>query len=494
MEEQSANPPGRQDESRRYRILEVVGEGGFGKVYRARLEGAEGFAKDVAIKLLSDDEAPEIVLQRFRDESRILGLVRDRAIVTVDPPTRLDGRWAVVMEFVDGVNCQVLMKRSPLPPRTAMEIVQEVARALDNVYNQEGPDGTPLHLVHRDIKPGNIQVTPSGTVKILDFGIARAEFQARESKTTTHIGGTFGYIAPERLHGEEGPASDVYSLGIVLGALVTGRRCTTKNRTKIEEWVAQDEDLAKVWALSKRMAHVDPEERPSAREVEDECAALGPTLRGEPLRRWAEQNVQAKPDFIEDHLIGNVLTETMAHVPMFSTTAELPIHTRRTTTISRVPWVMGGFAFVLIGLGGLVSPWPRLPAGHRSSVPHAAPGSSSRRPRWSRCPCPRPWRSPSCRAGVGPEPVAAPSRRCGSGTVCPDARAASGGRDLPGLVRPQPGGREDHPGRAQPPGPADLRQGHHRGAPHREWVPGRAVGHPLHPGPVTSPSATSGRG
>ncbi|MCA9567540.1 MAG: serine/threonine protein kinase, partial [Myxococcales bacterium] len=314
MEEQSANPPGRQDESRRYRILEVVGEGGFGKVYRARLEGAEGFAKDVAIKLLSDDEAPEIVLQRFRDESRILGLVRDRAIVTVDPPTRLDGRWAVVMEFVDGVNCQVLMKRTPLPPRTAMEIVQEVARALDNVYNQEGPDGTPLHLVHRDIKPGNIQVTPSGTVKILDFGIARAEFQARESKTTTHIGGTFGYIAPERLHGEEGPASDVYSLGIVLGALVTGRRCTTKNRTKIEEWVAQDEDLAKVWALSKRMAHVDPEERPSAREVEDECAALGPTLRGEPLRRWAEQNVQAKPDFIEDHLIGNVLTETMAHV------------------------------------------------------------------------------------------------------------------------------------------------------------------------------------
>lgn len=347
-----ASAQNRPDESRRYRILEVIGEGGFGKVYRARLEGAEGFAKDVAIKLLSDEDAPEIVLQRFRDESRILGLVRDRAIITVDPPTRLDGRWAVVMEYVDGLNCQVLMKRASFPPRTALEVVQEVARALDNVYHQEGPDGRPLHLVHRDLKPGNIQVTPSGTVKVLDFGIARAEFEARESKTTTHIGGTFGYIAPERLHGEEGPASDVYSLGIVLAALIAGRRPTTKNRAKIEAWVAQDPDLQAVWALSKSMIDADPEARPTAREVEDRCAELGPTLRGEPLRRWAEQNVSNRPDFIEDALIGNVLTETMANVPRFGASAEVP----RTATRSArrgLGWALAGVALLMIGLGGV---------------------------------------------------------------------------------------------------------------------------------------------
>jgi serine/threonine-protein kinase len=332
----SESQPFAADESRRYRILEVVGEGGFGKVYRARLEGAEGFAKDVAIKLLSDDQAPPIVLQRFRDESRILGLVRDRAVITVDPPTRLEGRWAVVMEFVDGTNCQRLLRESPLPPRTALEVVQEVARALDNVYHQEGPDGAPLHLVHRDIKPGNIQLTPAGTVKVLDFGIARAEFAARESKTTTHIGGTFGYIAPERLHGDEGPASDVYSLGVVLKAIVAGRRPTAKNRAKIEAWVAGDPDVQRVWALAEEMTRGDPEERPTAREVEDRAAAMGPTVRGEPLRRWAEQHVKSYKDLEPDGLIGNVLTETMAHVPRFADSVELPA----TRTRRRVwPWV-----------------------------------------------------------------------------------------------------------------------------------------------------------
>lgn len=343
--------PPQTDESRRYRILEVVGEGGFGKVYRARLEGAEGFAKDVAIKLLSDEDAPAIVLQRFRDESRILGLVRDRAVVTVDPPTRLEGRWAVVMEFVDGTNCQRLMKETPLPPRTALEVVQEVARALDNVYSQEGPDGSPLRLVHRDIKPGNIQLTPAGTVKVLDFGIARAEFAARESKTTTHIGGTFGYIAPERLHGEEGPESDVYSLGVVLMAIVAGRRSTSKNRKKILDWVEQDEDLKKVWAFAQEMSALDPADRPSAREVEDRAAILGPTLRGEPLRRWAEQHVKSYKDSEPDLLIGNVLTETMAHVPRFANSAEIPL-SHHTGGSGRWRWIaLALVALVCIGVG-----------------------------------------------------------------------------------------------------------------------------------------------
>jgi serine/threonine protein kinase len=75
-----------------YRLLSVVGEGGFGKVYRARLEGPDGFHKHVAIKILSDPTPPRSLLQRFRDEARILGLIRDRAIVGVDPPIRIGDR------------------------------------------------------------------------------------------------------------------------------------------------------------------------------------------------------------------------------------------------------------------------------------------------------------------------------------------------------------------------------------------------------------------
>ena len=83
-------------ESRRYHVLGVLGEGGHGKVYRARLEASSGFTKDVAIKMLREQDPSDRLLRRFRDEARILGLLRDRAIVSVDPPIQLAGRWAVV--------------------------------------------------------------------------------------------------------------------------------------------------------------------------------------------------------------------------------------------------------------------------------------------------------------------------------------------------------------------------------------------------------------
>jgi serine/threonine protein kinase len=84
-----------QPEGRRYRILDLIGRGGFGHVYRARLEGPEGFTKEVALKMVRAEEVTLSEIARFRDEARILGLVRDRAIVGVDPPIRLGagGRW-----------------------------------------------------------------------------------------------------------------------------------------------------------------------------------------------------------------------------------------------------------------------------------------------------------------------------------------------------------------------------------------------------------------
>ena len=130
---------------RRYVVRSLIGEGGFGKVYRAELTTTQGFRKDVAVKLLHKANVPEAMLGRFRDEARILGLVRDRAVVSVDPPTLLDGQWAVVMDYVDGASAQRLLKASgPMPPTVALEIVQEVARALDSVWRQPGPDGRPL--------------------------------------------------------------------------------------------------------------------------------------------------------------------------------------------------------------------------------------------------------------------------------------------------------------------------------------------------------------
>ncbi len=301
---------------RRYRLLALLGEGGFGRVYKARLEDDQGFSKVVAVKI-GDADAPEPVLKRFRDEARILGLVRDRAIVNVEPPTRIGDRWAVVMEYVEGASLrQLLAARTRLPPKVALEVVQEIARALDSVYAAPGPDGAPLQLVHRDLKPGNVQLTAAGEVKILDFGLARARFQGREADSTTNIGGTLGYIAPERLEGIESDRGDIYSLGILLRTLVTGIGPIQWRERVAQGNVPDDGDIRQVLGLVERMIAADPAQRPSAAEVEEQCAAWVAAMRGPTLRSWCREFVRAPSGSTRDRMVGSLLSETLASVPV----------------------------------------------------------------------------------------------------------------------------------------------------------------------------------
>lgn len=300
------------DDGRRYQILGVLGQGGFGRVYRARLQGPQGFVKDVAIKLLNDPDAPESVLRRFRDESRILGLIRDRAVINVDPPTRLEGRWAVVMEFVDGETLKALLRRhGPLPPSICLQVVQEIARALDKMYTSKGPDGQPLRVIHRDLKPGNIQLTPSGDLKILDFGIAWARFEMREADTTVGIGGTPGYIAPERLAGVDTAAADIFSLGVVLRKLLTGVPAKHLRSERERTKTIKDPTLRSALELSDAMTSDGYETRPSARDVEGRAGELIATMGGPRLREWCETKVDMLTGHTQDDLIGTVLTETL---------------------------------------------------------------------------------------------------------------------------------------------------------------------------------------
>jgi len=346
-------------EARRYRITAVLGKGGFGKVYRAVMEGAGGFTKDVAIKLLRDEDVPELSLQRFRDEARILGLIRDRAIVTVDPPTRLAGKWAVVMEYVDGATVQRLMKLGPMPATVVAEIVQEVARALDKVFRAPGPEGEPLRLLHRDIKPANLQITQDGEVKILDFGIARADFAHREAVTQAYVGGTRGYIAPERLDGREGPEGDVYSLGVTAHYMLTATRPTRRQLLGLEEidTSVMDDDTRAMVDLATRMRSVNIDERPTAREVEEICGSVRRTSSGPTLRRWAEQHVPRAVGTQTDEMVGSVLTETLAAVPSDDRLSGLndfePSEGPHTGGApSRLPWLIAALSVILL-LGGI---------------------------------------------------------------------------------------------------------------------------------------------
>lgn len=281
---------------RRYRLLHELGRGGFGAVFEAEVEGEEGFRKRAAVKIIHAD-APfyDEMARRLRDEARILGLVRHRAIVGVDELVRIDGQWAVAMEYVDGVSLHALLRAGPIPPAVALGVVAEVAGALHAAWDTLGPEGRPLRLVHRDVKPGNIQVTRFGEVRLLDFGIARADFDARESQTRSMAFGSASYMAPERHAGRDLPAGDVYSLGVVLWECLA-HRAFARGGLAVEGHVARVEAAVEelrarlpepLVQLVASMLATLPEERPDAETVAARAADLEAALGGLRLGTWA---------------------------------------------------------------------------------------------------------------------------------------------------------------------------------------------------------------
>src|SRR3954452_809700 len=199
----------------RYRLLDLLGEGGMAVVYRARDELLD---RNVAVKILRTQfAADEDFVRRFRQEARSAAALSDPNIATIFDTGVDNGREFIVMQLVDGPDLERdLTERGSVPVAEALRIAIAVADALESAHRHG--------IVHRDIKPGNILLASDGAVRVVDFGIARALGDSR----TTALGlllGSVQYCSPEQVLGEEvGPASDVYSLGIVLYELLTGRR------------------------------------------------------------------------------------------------------------------------------------------------------------------------------------------------------------------------------------------------------------------------------
>ncbi len=198
----------------RYELEEVVGTGGMSTVYRAHDQLLE---RDVALKVLhphyaTDDE----YVERFRREARSVAQLSHPHIVTVIDRGEDDGQQFIVFEYVDGENLKQLVERTgPLPTRRALELAVAVADALGFAHEHG--------LIHRDVKPQNVLLTPDGDAKVTDFGIARS-FEVEHGMTQTGtVLGTSNYLSPEQAGGKPTtPATDVYSLGVVVYELLTG--------------------------------------------------------------------------------------------------------------------------------------------------------------------------------------------------------------------------------------------------------------------------------
>ena len=217
----------------KYRLTEKIGSGGMAEVFRAVGEGPEGFERPFVIKRIHPrlSEAPEFV-RMFVDEAKISARLVHPNIVQVFDFAPEDGGYYIVMEPVDGFDMGWLLRRrlesrrEVPPPAFVAEIGRQACRGLDFAHTLTGPDGKPLGIVHRDVTPPNIMVTWNGTVKIVDFGIARAVEALRRSVTDAGmVKGKMSYVAPELLDGKTADArSDVFSLGVVLHELLSGRQ------------------------------------------------------------------------------------------------------------------------------------------------------------------------------------------------------------------------------------------------------------------------------
>jgi serine/threonine protein kinase len=215
----------------RYRVLRRLALGGMGAVYLARTEGARGFSKPVVIKrILPIWGRDEEIVSLFAREARILSQLQDPGIVSVmDFGQITDGTLVMVLDYVHGYHlahwlAYLCATQGQMPVEMALHIMLRVLSALQYAHTFVKPDGKPLAVVHRDVSPGNILLDVSGNVKLVDFGIARAEGDANEYKTEApQLRGKFGYLAPELFTGvPPSPQSDVYSAGVVLYELLTG--------------------------------------------------------------------------------------------------------------------------------------------------------------------------------------------------------------------------------------------------------------------------------
>ncbi len=217
-------------QSQRYRVIEKIASGGMAEVFRAESAGLEGFKKTVAIKrVLPHLSEKKQFIGMFLDEARLSAHLSHSNCVQVFDIGVGDNTYFIVMEYVDGADLKGVIEHQKrlgrrIPVEEACLICVRICEGLAYAHDARDPKGNHLHIVHRDMSPPNVLITRHGEVKIVDFGLAKANSQLEKSEPGI-IKGKFSYLSPEAALGRPVDArTDIFAVGIILWELLAGRR------------------------------------------------------------------------------------------------------------------------------------------------------------------------------------------------------------------------------------------------------------------------------
>ncbi|HEX5062802.1 MAG TPA: serine/threonine-protein kinase [Kofleriaceae bacterium] len=287
----------------RYTVLERLGGGGQAEVFRGVSESIQGFKKPVAIKRVLPHltSNPQFVAM-FLDEARLSLFLQHANVVQVfDISKAADGTYFLVMEFVDGCDLKGLIHHQrTVDIGLTLYMMIEAAKGLHYAHTLEHPQtGKPLGIVHRDVSPPNIMLSKNGEVKVVDFGLAKAESQV-EITDEGVVKGKFAYLAPEAAFGKEVDArADVFALGIITWEMLTGRRLFYNDDPHKTIELVRAARVPSITALNPK---VDPELDAIVRKA---------------LARHPENRTASAADFADElaqHLFGNEMKVTSRNV------------------------------------------------------------------------------------------------------------------------------------------------------------------------------------
>ena len=360
----------------RYRLVERIGAGGMAEVHRAVVDGPGGFQRTVVIKrmlrqLCGDDAFVRMLLA----EGRLTALLHHPGIVQVHEVGEVDGIYYLAMEHVDGVDLASLLRaaqaRRPLPPAVAVAVAVELAGALAYAHARTDEAGRPCDIVHRDVSPANIMVTPLGAVKLLDFGIAKAADSLRDVETRTGtLKGKVAYMSPEQAEGEPvDRRSDVFALGVVLHEMLTLRRLFRADddlatlKLVRECAVAPPGVDVELDAIVMRMLARRREERFGS--CDEVVAALTPVARRLGADAAAVREYVAALGPIERRVPRSTVRETA--------TFDLSPQAAAPPQRSRAPWIAAALSAVVIGAVAVALVAHR----HRAATPTPTPPATT---------------------------------------------------------------------------------------------------------------------